>query len=241
MFVIFHDKSVSIKETFESFQALFAAVPPDFRQLVVPVKGQKNLWNCSLLKAIKWQRCKRCCWCTPFTGLKSQLVPNCASHILLYNDPVVGGGGREWVELRIGRASPLTSSAAFSHGNKLYGLCLTIYWFTDSFQIWESQISHSFNLPFNFFSLLMKSSRNSSHQSVKGDHRIANYMNCGILNSNKISRRDWSKNKALYRKDTRPGRPVAIPFKQACRNCKKINWMIIVAILLIYLLKCTSC
>lgn len=41
MFVIFHDKSVSIKETFESFQALFAAVPPDFRQLVVPVKGQR--------------------------------------------------------------------------------------------------------------------------------------------------------------------------------------------------------
>ena len=41
MFVIFHIKSVSIKETFESFQALFAAVPTDFRQLLVPVKGQK--------------------------------------------------------------------------------------------------------------------------------------------------------------------------------------------------------
>ena len=41
MFVIFHNKSVSIKETFESFQALFAAVPTDFRRLVVPVKGQK--------------------------------------------------------------------------------------------------------------------------------------------------------------------------------------------------------
>lgn len=41
MFVIFHIKSVSIKETFESFEALFAAVPTDFRQLLVPVKGQK--------------------------------------------------------------------------------------------------------------------------------------------------------------------------------------------------------
>ena len=39
--LFFHVKSVSIKETFESFQALFAAVPTDFRQLLVPVKGQK--------------------------------------------------------------------------------------------------------------------------------------------------------------------------------------------------------